>query len=341
MSDSLFLQACGGAVPSTTPVWLMRQAGRILQPYRELKEKTGSILGLFKNPTLAAEVTLMPVAQLGVDAAILFADILTPIEPMGCEIDFKPGPVFADPVRTREAVDALDLIDSRVQLAYVMETIQRVRDGLPADIPLIGFGGGPITLATYMVEGGSAKSFSQFRRFLHADPEAATRLLDKLTDVVIDYLTTQVEAGVQAIQLFDTWVGTLSRESFRIHALPSLQRIFAALEGLGVPRIYFPLDAAHLLPLLPETGADIFSIDWRIDMADAFDTLPNRPLQGNLDPVVLFASPEVIRRETRQIMQRCQGRPHIFNLGHGVLPDTPVENVRVLVEAVHEFGDGQ
>ena len=340
MNESSFLQACDGAVPSTTPIWLMRQAGRILQPYRDLKARTGSILGLFKNPRLAAEVTLMPVQQLGVDAAILFTDILTPVEPMGCDIDFNPGPEFANPVRTREAIDALESIDSKVQLAYVMETIQRVREALPAEVALIGFGGAPVTLATYMAEGGSAKVFTQFRRLLHSDPEAATRLLDKLTDVVIDYLRAQVDAGVQAIQLFDTWVGTLPLESFKVHALPYVRRIFAALEDSGVPRIYFPLDASHLLPVLPETGADVFSMDWRIDMADAYAALPDRPLQGNLDPVVLHGSPEAIRRETREILKRCQGRPHIFNLGHGVLPDTPIENVRLLVDVVHEYGSG-
>ena len=337
MPKSPFLQACSGSVPSTTPIWLMRQAGRILKPYRELKEKTGSIMEMFKTPAVAAEVTLMPIRELGVDAAILFADIMTPLEPMGCQIDFNPGPVFSEPVRTASSIEALEMIDSGRQLPHVMETIQRVRSELPPDIPLIGFAGSPVTLATYMAEGGSAKSFTQFRRLLQSDPEAADTLLSKLTDVAIDYLQAQVEAGVQAIQLFDTWVGALSRKGFQLHALPHLRRIFAALEELNLPRIYFPLDATHLLPMLPETGADVFSVDWRLDMADAFSTLPGYPLQGNLDPVTLHAPADVIVRETSEILEQCKGRPHVFNLGHGVLPDTPVESVRLLVETVHQF----
>ena len=339
-SVSPLLQACAGSVPETTPVGLMRQAGRILKSYRELKEKTGSIMGLFKDPVLASEVTLMPVDQLGVDAAILFADILTPIEPMGCRIDFQPGPVFDEPVRTAAVIESLRPVDSRKQLPHVLETIQRVQAELPAHVPLIGFAGAPITLATYMAEGGGAKTFTQFRRLLWSEPTAANQLLEKLTEVVIDYLLAQIEAGVQVVQLFDTWVGSLSSAAFKEHALPYLQRIFAALDGTGIPRIYFPLDAAHLLHQLPSTGADIFSMDWRIDMEEAFEMFPDRPLQGNLDPVTLYGSPATVVRETREIMKRCQGRPHIFNLGHGVLPDTPLDNVRLAVETVHEF-DGE
>ena len=314
----------------------MRQAGRILKPYRELKERSGSIVKLFKEPELAAQITLMPVELLGVDAAILFADILTPIEPMGCSIDFAPGPVFANPIRTARDIDALDTIESDEQLPFVMETIRLIRNRLPDGVPLIGFGGSPITLATYMVEGGSAKSFTMFRRLLHTDPVATRKLLGKLTTVVVDYLEAQVRSGVQAVQLFDTWVGQLSVSAFLELAKPSLQQIFSALKALNVPRIYFAQDASHLLPHMADVGADLLSVDWRVDLAHTFDMFERRiPLQGNLDPTVLHAGPEVIVREAERILEQTNGMPHIFNLGHGVLPDTPIENVQLLIDTVH------
>lgn len=334
---SAFLQACAGQQPAHRPIWLMRQAGRILQPYRQLREKTGSILKLFKTPELATEVTLMPVSMLGVDAAILFADILTPIEPMGCQIDFVPGPVFARPVRSRADIEALRTIDPQAQLPFVLETIRLVRRALPPGIPLIGFAGAPFTLATYMAEGGGAKEFTQFRRLLHADPAGARALLEKLTEVTITYLRAQVEAGAQAVQVFDTWIGSLSPRVFAELALPHLQRIFAALEGLGVPRIYFANGATHFLDLLPQTGADVLGLDWRCELDQAHLLCRRLPLQGNMDPCALFAEAPAVVAEAERILRQTSQMPHIFNLGHGVHPDTPCDHVKLLVDTVHAF----
>ena len=335
-SESPFLQACRGRVPARRPVWLMRQAGRILPPYRRLKEKTGSILTLFRTPDLAAEVTLMPVEMLHVDAAILFADILTPMDPMGCPVSFQPGPVMT-PIRTRRDVEALRIIDSETDLAYVAQIISLIQPALPAEVPLIGFAGSPFTLAAYLAEGGTSKDFTMFRRMFRSDPDTAHLLMSKLTDVAIDYLSMQVRAGVQAVQLFDTWIGLLSASDFRQLALPYLKRIFGALKPLGVPRIYFGNGAGHFLSLLPETGADVLSLDWRIDLAAAFRLFgaPPVPLQGNLDPCVLFGSRAQVESAAREILAITEGCPHIFNLGHGVQPDTPYDNVKALIDTVH------
>ena len=338
LPQSRFLQACYQQLPAVKPVWLMRQAGRILKPYRDLKAKTGSILELFKDPALATEITLMPVEMLEVDAAILFADILTPVEPMGCEIEFKPGPIFAHPVRTLTAIENLKTIETQEAIPFVLEAIGLVRRALPPSVPLIGFAGAPFTLATYMVEGGGAKNFTMFRRMLYSDPAAAHLLLEKLTRVVIDYLQAQIQAGVQAVQIFDTWIGMLSQTAFEQIIMPYLQRIFAALEDLQVPRIYYANDASHILSLLPDIGADIYSIDWRQDIAQTFKLFKGqKTLQGNLDPCTLFGSAETITRETREILKRTRGLPHIFNLGHGVLPDTPIDSVKLMIDTVHEF----
>ena len=337
-SQSPFLLACAGQATAVTPVWLMRQAGRILKPYRDLREKYKSILTLFKTPELAAQITLMPVEILGVDAAILFTDLVTPLEPLGCPYEYSPGPVFAHPVRTREDVEALRPLDTRTDLSFVLETIRLTRRELPPAVPLIGYGGAPFTLAAWMVEGKSSKDFSIFRRLLYDAPETAHLLLDKLTDAMIDFLTAQVEAGAQAIQLFDTSIGLLSADAFQRFALPYLQRIFTALDALDVPRIYFPLDASHLIPLLKRTGADVLSIDWRTDLDQAFELFsPELVLQGNLDPCALYAPAETLVTEVHRILKSADGRPHIFNLGHGLLPDIPCDNVRVLVDAVHEY----
>jgi len=314
----------------------MRQAGRILAPYRDLKDKVGSIETLFRTPELAAEVTLMPVEMLGVDAAILFADIFTPIGPMGCEITFDPGPTLAAPIRTQREAEALRVFDVQDELAHVWDIISLVQQNLPSGVPLIGFAGSPYTLATYLAEGGGAKEFTRMRAMLHADPGCAHVLLERLTDVAIDYLTAQVRAGVVAVQLFDTWIGALSAAVFEREVLPYLQRLFAALEPLGVPRIYYANGAPHLLPLLPLTGADVLSLDWRVDLGQVIGQLESRmPLQGNLDPCALFASPDEVDRQAGAILAATDGYPHVFNLGHGVHPETPCDSVRRLVDTVH------
>ena len=337
-SQSSFLLACAGQKTAVTPVWLMRQAGRILKPYRDLREKYESITTLFKTPELATQITLMPVEILEVDAAILFTDLVTPLEALGCPYEYDPGPVFTRPLRTADDVEALRPLDTRADLPFVLETIRLTRRELSPAVPLIGYGGAPFTLAAWLVEGKSSKDFSFLRRLLYSAPETAHLLLDKLTDAVVDFLTAQVEAGAQAIQLFDTSIGLLSADAFQRFALPYLQRIFAALADLHVPRIYFPLDASHLLPLLNQTGADVLSIDWRTDLDQAFELFsPELVLQGNLDPCALYAPTDILVAEVHRILKSADGRPHIFNLGHGLLPDIPCDNVRVLVDAVHEY----
>jgi uroporphyrinogen decarboxylase len=336
--EPLFLAACRGQLTPRRPIWLMRQAGRILAPYRQLKEKVGSIERMFRETDIATEVTLMPVDMLGVDAAILFADIFTPVDPMGCKVTFDPGPVLEFTISGKEDVARLHTFDADSELSYVAEIIGRVRSRLPDSVPLIGFAGSPFTLATYMAEtGGRGREFTGLRRLLHTDPATALALMDKLTDVAIDYLSMQVRAGAQALQLFDTWIGGLSLAAFESIALPRLQRIFRHLSTLGVPTIYYANDAAHLVPALDRVGADVLSVDWRTDLDDLFARRPRRPLQGNLDPLALFADPDSVEAGARDLLQRTDGHPHIFNLGHGVHPDTPYENVVRLVEVVKSY----
>lgn len=337
--EPLFLAVCRGRVTARRPIWLMRQAGRILPPYRRLKESVGSIERMFRDPSVAARVTLMPVELLGVDAAILFADIFTPVDPMGCTVTFDPGPVLAFHVGEAADVARLRVIDSERDLDYVARTIGKIRDALPREVPLIGFAGAPLTLATYMAEGpGRGREFSGLRRMLHADPSTAHSLLGKLTDVTVDYLAMQVRAGVQALQLFDTWIGALSLADFEAVALPYLRRIFAHLSGLGVPTIYYAHNAAHLAAALDRVGADVLSVDWRTDLPSLFERWEGRiPLQGNLDPLALFAAPDAISGAALSLLQQTAGYPHIFNLGHGVHPDTPYESVERLVETVKAY----
>ena len=318
----------------------MRQAGRILAPYRELKERIGSMEGMFRDPAVAADVTLMPVELLGVDAAILFADIFTPVGPMGCAVAFSPAPVLEFHVAGPADLARLREIDSERDLGHVAETIGHVRERLPAGTPLIGFAGAPFTLATYMAESGPrSREFSGYRRLLQSDPPTALGLLDKLTEVSIDYLSMQVRAGAQALQLFDTWVGVLSLADFQTIILPRLQRIFRHLTGLGVPAIYYANNAAHLVDALDRVGADVLSLDWRTDLGALFQRWNGRiPLQGNLDPARLFAHPDRVEAEVRRLLQTTEGYPHLFNLGHGVHPETPYASVVRLVETVQGYG---
>ena len=333
-----FLDACSGSLPAATPIWLMRQAGRILKPYRDIRAKTGSLEVMFKSPDLAAEITLMPVDHLNVDAAILFADLVTPLEPMGFDFRYDPGPVFSNPVRSATDVARLRPLDVHSGLPFVPQTVRQVCAALPPEVPLIGYGGGPFTLASWAVEGTGSKDFSVFRSFLHAEPVAAEDLMGKLTEALIVYLRSQAEAGARALQIFDTSIGILSTLDFERLALPHLQRVFAELEACRVPRIYFGLGASHLLPLIKRVGADVVSIDWRITPRQAYGTLgDDTPLQGNLDPCALLGKEENLIREARRIVDDVGGRPHIFNLGHGLLPNTPVDMARRLVDVVHEY----
>jgi uroporphyrinogen decarboxylase len=318
----------------------MRQAGRILKPYRQLKEKVGSIQTLFDDPELITQITLMPVDMLEVDAAILFADIFTPVMPIGCDIVFDPGPTIGAPLRTLEDVNRIRAYEPEQELSHVVQAIGEITRALPASVPLIGFAGAPFTLATYLVEGGSAKEYSRFRQMLRSDSPCAHALMSKLTDVTIAYLQMQIRAGVQVVQLFDTCVGALSADEFTTICRPYLDRIFAALESSGVPRIYFGLGATHLLDQLGELSVEALSVDWRTNIEKAFNELAGkRPhaLQGNLNPCTLFGSPDHIESEATKLLMATAGRAHVFNLGHGVHPETPFDHVKQLVETVHAF----
>ena len=316
----------------------MRQAGRILKPYRDIRANTESLEVMFKSPDLATEITLMPVEQLKVDAAILFADLVTPLEPLGFDFRYDPGPVFSNPVRSAKDVARLQPIDVESEIPFVPQTVRQVCDALPPEVPLIGYGGGPFTLASWAVEGTGSKDFPTFRSFLHAEPVAAEDLMGKLTAALIVYLRSQAEAGARALQIFDTSIGILSTLDFERLALPHLRQVFHELQTCRVPCIYFGLGASHLLPLIKQVGADVVSIDWRISPEQAYEILGDAtPLQGNLDPCVLLGREENLVREVQRIVDDVGDRPHIFNLGHGLLPDTPVEMVRRLVEVVHEY----
>jgi uroporphyrinogen decarboxylase len=336
-SNHLFLRACNGLPVRHTPIWIMRQAGRVLPPYRALRAKYESIQTLFTTPELAAEITLMPIEMLGVDAAILFTDLVTPLGPLGSPFTYAPGPVFSSPVRTAADIAQLRSVDSEVELNYVTQTIDLVCAELPDHIPLIGYAGSPFTLATWLVEGKSSKDFSAFRAMIHSDAKSAHALMERLTELVIDFLTAQINHGVRAIQLFDTSIGVLSAATFREFVFPYLQQITTALRPFSIPRIYFPLGGAHCLPYCTDLDMDVLSIDWRTDIDAAYELVgPQGAVQGNLDPTILYASEETIARAVAEVLQIVNGRPHVFNLGHGLQPDMPYENVAFLVNQVHE-----
>ena len=332
----LFLRACRREPVSRTPVWMMRQAGRYLPEYRAAREKAGDFVTLCKTPELAAEVTLQPVDRLGVDAAILFSDILVPAEPMGIGMTFQPGPRLSPAVRQASDVDRLRVYDPEAELPYVYDAIRLVRRALEGRVPLIGFAAAPFTLAAYLVEGGSSQGFEHWRALVHGEPVTAHRLLDKITEVTERYLEAQVRAGAQAIQLFDSWAGLCGRADWRGFSLPYVQRVVARLRPTGVPLIYFGLNAAHLYEDIRETGVDVVGVDWRTELHEASRRLgPAFAVQGNLDPAVLLTTPERIAAKAREVLASGASAPgHVFNLGHGILPETPVENAQALIHAV-------
>ena len=315
----------------------MRQAGRYLPEYRKIREKV-DFLTLCKTPELAAAVTLQPVDILKVDAAILFSDILIPIEPMGIKLEFSEskGPVLYNPVRDEPSLLRLRNIDPDDDVPFVAEAIKLLLKQLK--VPLIGFSGAPFTLATYMIEGGSTKNFLNSKKMMYQNPILFHKLMDKLTVTVISYLAAQIDAGVSAVQIFDSWVGSLSPLDFKLFALPYVQKIIAALHA-RVPVIYFAFNGSAMLPLVKESGADVIGLDWRIDIADAVNTLgAGCSVQGNLDPCILFGTRDLIRERVSHILKGAKNaRSHIFNLGHGILPETPVENAVSVVESVHEL----
>jgi len=335
--NDLFLRACRRQSVERTPIWLMRQAGRCLPEYREVRSRVDFVT-LCRTPDLAAEVTLQPVDRLGVDAAILFSDILTPAASLGFEIEFKPGPVLENPVRTADDVARIRPVDIEESVPYVFETIRILRRELDGRVPLIGFAGAPFTLAAYLVEGRGSKNFDQIKGMLFGDPATAHGLLDRIATMTENYLLAQIRAGAQAVQLFDTWAGLLDRKSFGEFGMRYVKRIIERVKPEGVPVIYFALNGAHLLSEIRECGADVIGADWRADLREMSEQLGGRfALQGNLDPCVLMSSPEVIAQRAKEVLAQARDLPgHVFNLGHGVLPNTPVENVEALVRTVQE-----
>ena len=313
----------------------MRQAGRSLPEYRRLKENH-SILDLCRKPDLATEVTLQPVDRLGVDAAILFSDIVVPLMGLGIEVDIVPGtgPVFAQPVRDKTDVERIRPLDADADVPFVLETIRQLVPRLK--VPLIGFSGAPFTLACYLIEGGPSKDHARTKALMYSEPETWRGLMMRLAEMVVAYARAQVGAGAQAIQLFDSWIGTVSREDFDTHIKPALIHILDGLKDLGVPRIYFGLAAGELLPSLGTLGAEVLGIDWRIPLDDARARAgPDMALQGNLDPAACLAPWEVLEVRAREVLRRGGGSGHIFNLGHGVLPQTDPSLLKRLVELVH------
>lgn len=336
---SRFLQACRRKPVDTTPVWFMRQAGRYMPEYRAIREKY-SLLEICCQPELAAEVTLQPVRAFGVDAAILFADILLPVIPLGVGLEFAKGegPVLHNPVRTMEDVRALKPVDAEADLGYVMEAIRILRGELK-DTPLVGFCGAPFTVASYIIEGGSSREFLKTKSMMYSAPGIFHALMDKLSSVCSDYLIAQIRAGAQAVQVFDSWVGTLSPADYETFVLPYSQKVLTSVKSSGVPVIHFGTNTTTLLPLMKRAGGDVIGFDWRIPLDDGWTVLGDDiAIQGNLDPVALFAPRPELKARVQDVLFRANGRPgHIFNLGHGILQHTPVDNVKAVVDMVHEY----
>jgi uroporphyrinogen decarboxylase len=337
-STDRFLRACRRQPVDCTPVWFMRQAGRYMDAYQALRQRH-SLLTLCKTPELAAEVTLQPIQRLPVDAAIIFTDLLIPLEPMGAKLVFAPneGPVIENPIRSASDVEALRMIDPQADLAFTLEAIRMVCRELDGKVPLIGFAGAPFTLASYLIEGSGSRHYIQTKQLMYHQPEAWQGLLDKLASVATTFLQAQIAAGAQVVQLFDSWVGCLSPDDYRRYVLPYTKQVIDGLRSAGAPVIHFGTDTAMLLDVMREAGSDVIGVDWRIPLDDAWRRIgPDVGIQGNLDPVALFAPLPEIERRVDDILQRAGNRPgHIFNLGHGILPETPVEHVQAVADLVH------
>lgn len=333
------LAACGRQHVDATPVWFMRQAGRVFPQYRALREKH-EILTIARIPELAVEVTLLPVDELGVDAAVMFADIMLPLEGMGVPFYIEPeiGPIIPDPIRTNTAVDAIRITGPEEGTPYVLEAIKLLRQELGDRAALVGFSGSPFTLACYMIEGRPSRDYAHAKGLMFSQPAVWHDLMEKITDVVVLYVRGQVESGVQVVQLFDSWVGILSPDQYQQYVIPYARRIFRELRRLGVPSIHFGTGAASLLELMADVGCDMVSVDWRVPLDRAWSRIGyHHGIQGNLDPTMLLAPFEVTRAGADDVLARAAGRPgHIFNLGHGVLPQTDPADLARLVEHVHQ-----
>jgi uroporphyrinogen decarboxylase len=337
---SRFIKACLARPVDRIPVWIMRQAGRYLPEYRKIRERV-PFLTLCKSPELAAEVTLQPVERFRMDAAILFSDILLLLEAMGVELAFdeKVGPRLGRGETGEERVRSVSVPDPALEMGYVLDAIRQIRSSIPEGCALIGFSGAPFTLATYLIEGGSSRDFYATKSFMYQEPAAFHRLMETLADALEPFLKAQIGAGADAIQLFDTWAIVLSPGDYREFVLPHMQRLATALKDEGVPTIHFSLGTSTLLEAMAHMGTDVLSLDWKIDIGEARNRLgPKKAVQGNLDPFALFQEPERLEESVLKILEKGSRWPgYIFNLGHGVHPKTPVENVRRLVEAVRNF----
>lgn len=341
MTEYRFLKACNREPVSATPIWLMRQAGRYMEEYRTLRQSYG-ILDLIKTPELAMEVTMQPINAFDLDAAIIFADILPPLEGMGLSLEFikGEGPVIHNPVRTPADVEKLATPDPRESLPFTLEAIRLTRAELDSrNIPLIGFSGAPFTLASYAVEGGSSKNKVHLKSMMYSEPEAWDKLMTKLATVAGNYLVAQAEAGAQVLQLFDSWVGELNPDDYRQYVQPYSKKALDIAKTAGVPLIHFGTNTNGMLEDIRDAGGDVIGVDWRIDIDVAAKRLGDGvAVQGNLDPVALYAPWDELKARAQKILDRMDGRAgHIFNLGHGILPTTPVDNVKRLVDFVHEY----
>ena len=333
-----FLKACRREPVDATPVWFMRQAGRYMADYRALRQRY-SLLDICRTPELAVAVTLQPVDVIDVDAAILFSDLLIPFTPMGLDFDFVKGegPSITNPIRTAADVDRVRTFEPREALGYVLETIRLLGGELADRVPLIGFGGAPFTLAAYAIEGGPSTNYARTKAFMYAQPHAWHRLCERFASTISDYLSAQVEAGAQALQVFDSWAGTLGRTDYREFVLPHSSQLFSALRKTGVPIVHFGVGTTAILPDITEAGGDVIGVDWRLPLDEAWFVVGHdHAVQGNLDPTVLLGPRERMFAAADDVLRRAAGRPgHIFNLGHGVLPDTSLEQVQALARHVH------
>lgn len=339
LTDHPFLKACRREPTAYTPVWLMRQAGRYLPEYRRVRDRF-SFLDLCQNSEAAAQVTVDTVRRLGVDAAIIFADILLPLMPMGAGLRYEKGdgPRIERTVRSAADVDALHPVSVEESLGFVADTVRLVRKELEDEVPVIGFAGAPFTVASYAIEGGGSRNYVATKSLMHNDPQTWRRFMDLIAHVTTAYLNMQIDAGAHVIQLFDSWVGCLSPDDYRRYVLPYSQKVIRGLRS-GTPVIHFGTMTGSLLSAMRDAGGDIIGLDWRVQLDEAWNDLGEQVgVQGNLDPVLLFSEPQTIRDAVRTILRRADGRPgHIFNLGHGILPETPVDNVLALIDAVHEY----
>ncbi len=342
--NDLLLKACRREPTSRTPIWLMRQAGRYMPEYRAIRERHG-FLTMVKTPELAAEISLQPVRALGVDAAIIFADILPVLESVGLTLTYEQGegPVIHNPIASAEQAIALQAsarrADMRVDMRYTLDAIRLLKRELRDKLPVIGFSGAPFTLAAYAIEGGGSKDFRKVKSFMRREPDAWRALMSGLADIVSGYLIAQIEAGADAVQIFDTWAGQLAPQDYALSALPYVQQVIARVRAAAsAPIIYFGTDMHGLSGLVRQTGADVLGVDWRVNLDDAWAALGEVAVQGNLDPTVLFAPPDVLEQRAMEVLDQAGGRAgHIFNLGHGILTETPVDNVKRLVDLVGAY----